>query len=378
MGTPTREEILARATDLYMAQQGGESNPGFNRPEENELKEGGFYREAQRELMKEGGTMTDEQREMALQEKQRLKDQLREVNEALGYKPRPKKVLVNELVQAAKAPAAAPVVVTVPPEVVIEEPEENRRGLLALPLPVRERKKHFPGRYIPELATQRQPEPPREAETVSARPAVIPRGPTRLERLTKAVQQRYARVSARAAAYAEKTREEDRKAREDRDKEKESLRSFVRQTRRATQREIILARSAARVEAEREKELNRRAGPSLGELVTYRLARPAPALNYSQSPLEENPQPTPGIRPLVFPSHEFRTPKYGGKSIAGPGIKAPQFGQTGLRASRALPLHWKKVVFVKGYYRNAGYQRRGTVKAKPRPARPLTQERLEE
>jgi hypothetical protein len=49
MVTPTREEILTRAESLFYV-----DNPGMPTPEEDELKESGYWETAQRELMRSG------------------------------------------------------------------------------------------------------------------------------------------------------------------------------------------------------------------------------------------------------------------------------------------------------------------------------------
>jgi len=152
MAMPTTDEIKARATEKFLVEKGAQmEGEELNTPEENELKEGGYWEEARRELMSESGNLSPEEKELATRRKAELMDELKEVRESLGYKPRPKKEKVEELVNAAKegSDQAAAGTITM----------ATREELEALPRPVEERPtktQRYPGRYVPELAEQRK------------------------------------------------------------------------------------------------------------------------------------------------------------------------------------------------------------------------------
>lgn len=104
MATPTRSEIQDRAEEIYMAEAAQNPDSAGTRPEPEELVEGGYYDRAQRELMSRASGPNYGEKVQIRGRIQERKEEIRQMREALGYKPRTRKVKVAQVPTVAMSP----------------------------------------------------------------------------------------------------------------------------------------------------------------------------------------------------------------------------------------------------------------------------------
>jgi hypothetical protein len=250
MATPTTEEIKERAIQKFMAENAGrgayeEGGQAPSEPEEDELKETGVWEEARRELMSEGGNLSPEEKERAQRRKAELLEELKSVREALGYKPRPKKEKVEELVEAAKSgsdqDASKALAMATREELEALPGVGPEEAVGALPGP-RESRQHFPGRKLERSVIEAQKRAHGRSVTE----------PTPAQKAEAALAAKAKALGQRALSKAETIRQahEEEKAR--RLAEREELKQFAKEVKLAEKKRVILARATARVEKESE------------------------------------------------------------------------------------------------------------------------------
>lgn len=94
--TPTKEEVHARATEMFIAEKNGNmEGESVSLPEDCELREGGYLDEARRDLMSEDGTFGPGGRETAVRRLSEVEGERSSLREILGLsrRKRPRGVL---------------------------------------------------------------------------------------------------------------------------------------------------------------------------------------------------------------------------------------------------------------------------------------------